>query len=81
MAILCLMAACDSPKTQVKQQTSTHDEKAAPDPAQPGEVDPVCKMVKDSTWKDYHVYNADTVNFCSETCKTAFIGNPTKYLK
>lgn len=42
--------------------------------------DPVCGMEKDTTWVDYTVHNADTVWFCSETCKTAFTGNPEKYL-
>jgi YHS domain-containing protein len=44
-----------------------------------GPIDPVCEMVKDSTWTEYAVHNNDTVWFCSETCKTAFNGNPEKY--
>lgn len=43
------------------------------------EIDPVCQMVKDSTWTDYTVNGTDTVWFCSETCKTAYTANPAKY--
>jgi len=44
-----------------------------------GNVDPVCGMVKDSTWSDYTVYKNDTVWFCSSSEKDAFVANPQKY--
>lgn len=44
-----------------------------------GSLDPVCDMVKDSTWTEYTVNGTDTVWFCSETCKTAYTANPAKY--
>lgn len=42
-------------------------------------IDPVCGMEKDSTWTDYTVYKGDTVWFCAESEKTAFLANPAKY--
>jgi len=42
-------------------------------------IDPVCDMEKDSTWTDYTVYKGDTVWFCAESEKTAFLANPAKY--
>jgi len=43
--------------------------------------DPVCEMARDSTWNDYTVYNNDTIWFCSEGCKKAFLARPQKYVK
>jgi len=42
-------------------------------------TDPVCGMVKDSTWTDYTLYKGDTVWFCSAPEKEAFIAKPEKY--
>lgn len=42
-------------------------------------IDPVCDMAKDDTWTEYSVSGTDTTWFCSETCKTAYDGNPAKY--
>lgn len=42
-------------------------------------TDPVCGMVKDSTWTDYIFYKGDTVWFCATKEKTAFEANPLKY--
>jgi YHS domain-containing protein len=48
----------------------------------PAEItDPVCGMIKDSTWTDYTVYNNDTVWFCASSEKEAFVANPKKYMK
>lgn len=44
-------------------------------------IDPVCEMEYDTSWTEFTVYNNDTVQFCSETCKTAFNGNSKKYRK
>lgn len=46
-----------------------------------GKMDPVCEMPYDSTWVDMTIYNGDTVKFCSENCKKAFLVKPTKYIK
>lgn len=42
-------------------------------------IDPVCGMVKDSTWTDYSLYKGDTVWFCAAPEKVAFDANPEKY--
>ena len=42
--------------------------------------DPVCKMKRDESWAIVSVYNADTVKFCSEPCKTSFDKNPANYI-
>jgi YHS domain-containing protein len=42
-------------------------------------IDPVCGMVKDSTWTDYTLYKGDTVWFCAAPEKVAFEANPEKY--
>lgn len=44
------------------------------------DVDPVCGMVRDSTWTDYTLYKSDTVWFCAAPEMKAFIANPEKYL-
>lgn len=46
-----------------------------------GIIDPVCGMIKDSTWTDFTIYKGDTVWFCAASEKTAFEGNPKKYEK
>lgn len=43
--------------------------------------DPVCGMDYDASWTEYTVDGSDTTWFCSETCKTAYLGNPAKYKK
>jgi YHS domain-containing protein len=49
------------------------------EPVAEGPKDPVCDMVKDSTWTEYTIHENDTVWFCSGTCKQAFEGNKAKY--
>lgn len=43
------------------------------------DIDPVCDMVRDETWTDFTVSGADTVWFCAETCKEAYLANPDRY--
>lgn len=45
------------------------------------QADPVCEMPRDSSWTDYTIYNNDTLWFCSEGCKKAFMARPDKYIK
>lgn len=77
---ICLaFTACNNaPKEEANTEaaTETATEQAA---APTGPMDPVCEMAKDSTWTEYALNGADTVWFCSETCKSAFTGNPQKY--
>lgn len=87
ITILAAMSfvACNSEgnneEANADSSTATVETMAAPVAATPGaKLDPVCNMEKDSTWTDYTVTaTADTVWFCSETCKTAFEANPAKY--
>ncbi len=44
-------------------------------------MDPVCEMELDPTWTESTVYMDDTIKFCSENCKTAFLARPEKYMK
>lgn len=46
-----------------------------------GKLDPVCEMTYDEGWVEHTVYMNDTIRFCSENCKTAFVARPQKYLK
>ncbi|MBX2907155.1 MAG: YHS domain-containing protein [Taibaiella sp.] len=43
-------------------------------------MDPVCEMEWDNEWTEKTVYNGDTVRFCSEGCKNAFVAHPDKYI-
>lgn len=44
------------------------------------QADPVCDMPRESEWTDFTVYNNDTIWFCSEGCKKAFMARPGKYI-
>jgi len=82
-ACTLMMAACNStpaPKESVPTTTATTSpESAATSPAVAKITDPVCGMVKDSTWTDYTVYKGDTVWFCAAIEKKAFEAHPEKY--
>jgi YHS domain-containing protein len=76
-----LAASCGN---TAENQETAHEHNAAAGPVTAEELkhmDPVCQMVNDGTWTDYTVYNEDTVYFCSETCKDAFVANPGKYVQ
>ncbi len=45
------------------------------------EMDPVCEMPYDPEWTEYALHKEDTVHFCSENCKKAFVAKPEKYVK
>ncbi|RBL92974.1 hypothetical protein DF182_10480 [Chitinophaga flava] len=42
--------------------------------------DPVCRMPYDTSYKEWAVYQKDTVHFCSITCKEIFQKAPEKYM-
>jgi YHS domain-containing protein len=44
-------------------------------------MDPICEMEWDTAWVESTVYQGDTIRFCSENCKTAFLARPEKYVK
>jgi YHS domain-containing protein len=46
-----------------------------------GKMDPICEMEYDGEWTENTVYMNDTIRFCSEGCKTAFLARPAKYIK
>ena len=76
-------AACNNASREANKTTDTTVQVLT----QPNAVatnkftDPVCGMVKDSTWTDYVVGKNDTTWFCSGTDKDAYLGNPKKYKK
>lgn len=78
-----LFAACnnagenktETPAMEMTEQTTEETAK----PIAGAKIDPICEMEKDSTWTEYTVYKNDTVWFCSDVCKGAFLKNPDKY--
>jgi len=74
----CLLCSCgNSGKTKIASTRETHSTVVVTDTE--GFVDPVCGMIKDSTWTDFTIYKGDTVWFCAESEKKAFERNPAKY--
>lgn len=79
-SIITLMA-CNNDEHSTSGTSVDSASVEAPAPiASNADHDPVCGMEKENTWVDFTVHQSDTVWFCSETCKTAFAGNPEKYL-
>jgi len=86
VAACVLFAACNGEasseatnETETTTEATTEMEEA---PAHAhAKMDPVCEMVYDASWTEYSVSGTDTTWFCSETCKTAYEGNPAKYNK
>lgn len=87
-AITVTFAACSNNNTADSQASTLTDTNAttqttttSPTPVVASNeiIDPVCGMVKDSTWTDYTIYKGDTVWFCAAPEKTAFEANPEKY--
>ena len=84
VAACLIFASCGNEATsETENETENTIEMEAPQEtvvADPNaKIDPVCDMVKDDTWTEYSVSGTDTTWFCSETCKTAYEGNPAKY--
>ena len=82
--VLVLGVSCNNAQPEAPEQTTTTTETIAAPPAAPAiaaKLDPVCEMEYDTSWTEYAVHNNDTIHFCSEHCKTAFVGNPEKYTK
>lgn len=81
VAVACL-AACNTNAINHPDATATialPGNETVAKPAAGIKTDPVCGMVKDSTWTDYTLMKADTVWFCSNTDKLAFLANTKKY--
>jgi len=61
---------------KTEEMTTTDAPKYTPG----AKMDPVCEMEWDNEWTEMTVYNNDTVRFCSEGCKKAFMAHPEKYM-
>ena len=83
MAFAGALTACGSSNTSHQEQTpmaAQQEDTAAVSLIVNGKMgDPVCGMPYDTSYHEFSVYNADTVNFCSPTCKGVFDKNPAKY--
>lgn len=77
IAAIALTACNERPKTAAEPPTTDSTTKATTQEVR--HKDPVCEMAYEPSWTDYTVQGADTIHFCSETCKTAFLANPVKY--
>lgn len=82
-AALTIMVSCNDAPPEVAQQPAavTTENAAVATPAIAAKLDPICEMVYDTSWTEYTVYNNDTIHFCSEQCKSAFLARPEKYTK
>jgi len=85
LTLAVFMAACGNTGTKQAAGTdSVATQPAEQTPAQGTAVagklpDPVCGMPYDTMYKEWSVYQNDTVHFCSPTCKRVFDKNPEKY--
>ena len=78
---ICLASCGNTPKTATTEAAPATEAVVATPDAPKGKIDPVCEMAYDKAWTEQTIYNGDTISFCSETCKKAFLGRPTKYIK
>ncbi len=85
LLLAALMTACGNSGTKPAGDsdavtTQPAEQEPAKDPAIAGKLpDPVCGMPYDTMYKEWSVYQNDTVHFCSPTCKRVFDKNPEKY--
>jgi YHS domain-containing protein len=86
-ALAITLASCgnstEQPKENEMEAAATSDAPHADNSAaiKSGKMDPVCEMDYDGEWTENTVYMNDTIRFCSEGCKTAFLARPAKYIK
>lgn len=73
------MVSCKEPSENQGTTTEKNDTVSKVAEKKEEVIDPVCGMIKDSTWTDFTVYKGDTVWFCAESEKKAFEANPKKY--
>ncbi len=78
--LLFSLAACNG-EAPAENEATTETTTTEEQPVIAANLDPVCNMTYDASWDQYAVADSDTTWFCSETCKTAFEGNPAKYQK
>lgn len=79
---IALLGVTSCTETATTPGTATNHDSAAPAAIVASDytvIDPVCGMVRDSTWTDYTLYKGDTVWFCAAPEMRAFVANPDKY--
>jgi YHS domain-containing protein len=83
VAALFLVSSCNNGEStaSVTLPGATESTTTAAQPVLAANIDPVCEMTYDTSWTESTVYMNDTVHFCSENCKTAFVAHPEKYKK
>jgi len=86
IASLLLIAATSCNNAQPTATTNEPAQAAMPAAEAPkytkgAKMDPVCEMELDNTWTESTVYMNDTIRFCSQNCKMAFVARPEKYIK
>jgi YHS domain-containing protein len=83
--LAAMITACGNSGTQPTAGTdSVNTQPAEHTPAKEAAIagklpDPVCGMPYDTMYKEWSVYQTDTIHFCSPTCKRVFDKNPEKY--
>ncbi len=81
-AVMMLMTSCgnSSQEEQTEAEETTTMEMSHAAPVDHTKMDPVCEMEWEQGWTESTVYMGDTIRFCSENCKTAFVARPEKYI-
>ena len=81
--LVTVFAACNEPAgtTKIGVPKDTAAPVAPGKPTAAVKQDPVCEMPYEPEWTEFTVYNNDTIRFCSEQCKNAFLAKPEKYTK
>lgn len=85
LLLAALMTACGNSGTKPAHDSGASTPQPAEHaPAQDAVIagklpDPVCGMPYDTMYKEWSVYQNDTIHFCSPTCKRVFDKNPEKY--
>ncbi|CAL1521625.1 YHS domain-containing protein [Chitinophaga sp. MM2321] len=74
--------ACNQSSKPTDAQDTPMPEAPAPEQAVVSDKwpDPVCRMPYDTSYKEWTVYQSDTIHFCSTTCKGVFEKNPEKFM-
>ena len=77
LGVLVLMLVFQKPMNVQAQNGS--DKNAQPKAIAKKKIDPICDMPAEKSWKEFTVYQNDTVRFCSDVCRKIFLKKPEKY--
>lgn len=77
IAVAALMASCAGNTENESKETA--DMPVSEEIKITKNMDPVCKMERDTSWTDYAVKGTDTTWFCSIHCKDVYSANPEKH--